>query len=229
MFTYFKNDSIRKLVIAFGSLFNNIHIMQKSPTGVDKDLLIPITYSPKEKFIKRLVLPSSIMDATRVELNMPQIGFEITNITYDPARHLNKTHKKILGSTGASNIQSYMEVPYNFTFGLYAYTRNIDENLQIMEQILPYFSPEFVITINVNTNNYKKIDVPITLMQTVLTQEYEGDFNSRRSIISSYIFNAKSYVYGKAETVFNITNYAGTFNLDPGGVTFGITGGVYDE
>ena len=155
MFTYFKNDSIRKLVIAFGSLFNNIHIMQKSPTGVDKDELVPITYSPKEKFVKRLVLPSSIPDATRVELNMPQIGFEITNITYDPARHLNKTHKKILGSTGASNIQSYMEVPYNFTFGLYAYTRNIDENLQIMEQILPYFSPEFVITINVN--NIKQI------------------------------------------------------------------------
>jgi|694.fasta_scaffold21331_5 hypothetical protein len=228
MFTYYKNDSIRKLVIAFGSLFNNIHIMQKTSTGEDRDIMVPITYSPKEKFIKRLILPSSISESTRVEINIPQIGFEITNITYDPTRHLNKVHKKLIGSTGNTDLQSYMEVPYNFTFGLYAYSRNIDENLQMMEQILPYFSPEFVITINVNNNTYKKIDIPITLMQTVLTQEYEGDFNSRRAIISSYIFNAKSYVYGKTETIFNITNYLATATTNPGGITFGITGGFLE-
>jgi hypothetical protein len=98
----------------------------------------------------------------------------------------------------------------------------------MMEQILPYFSPEFVITINVNNNTYKKIDIPITLMQTVLTQEYEGDFNSRRAIISSYIFNAKSYVYGKTETIFNITNYLAIATTNPGGITFGITGGFLE-
>lgn len=229
MFTYFRNDCIRKLVIAFGSLFNNIHVMQKTSTGADKDIMVPITYSPKEKFIKRLILPSSISESTRVEINIPQIAFEITNITYDPARHLNKVHRRLIGSTANTDLQTYMEVPYNFTFGVYAYSRNIDENLQIMEQILPYFSPEFVITVNVNNDTYKKIDVPITLMQTVLTQEYEGDFNSRRSIISSYIFNAKSYVYGRTETVYNITNYSGIFNLDPSGETFGFTGGQQNE
>jgi hypothetical protein len=94
MFTYYKNESIRKLVIAFGSLFNNIHIMQKTPTGENRDLLVSITYCAKEKFIKRLIYPSSITDTTRVELNMPQIAFEITNITYDPVRHINKMKKK---------------------------------------------------------------------------------------------------------------------------------------
>lgn len=223
MFTYYKNESIRKLVIAFGSLFNNIHIMQKTPTGENRDLLVSITYSAKEKFIKRLIYPSSITDNTRVELNMPQIAFEITNITYDPVRHINKMKKKTTDTTGLTAAYAYAEVPYNFTFGLYVYTRNIDENLQVMEQILPYFSPEFVITMN-NTELHQKVDVPITLMQTNLIQEYEGDFNNRRSIISSYMFNAKSYVYGKISTDYNITSYQGISEITPEGITFGFIG-----
>lgn len=221
MFTYYKNESIRKLVIAFASLFNNIHMMQKTPTGEDRDLLVPVTYSSKEKFVKRLILPSSISDATRVELNMPQIGFEITNIVYDPARHLNKLSKKEISVTGLTGNSSYMEVPYNFTFGVYCYTRNIDENLQIMEQILPYFGPEFIISINV-TPIHKKIDVPISLVQTNLIQEYEGDFNTRRSIISSYLFNAKSYVYGNIATYNSITSY--TANIQANGITYDVFG-----
>jgi hypothetical protein len=223
MFTYYKNDSIRKLVIGFGSLFNNIHIMQKTSTGGDKDILVPIAYSPKEKFVKRLIYPSSISEGTRVELNMPQMGFEITNITYDPIRHINKIHKKLESGSGITTMASFTEVPYNFTFGLYAYSRNIEENLQILEQILPYFSPEFVISLNM-TDLHQKIDVPITLMQTNLVQEYEGDFNTRRSIISSYIFNAKSYVYGRISTEYRVTNYESIGQILLEGITFGITG-----
>jgi len=223
MFTYYKNESIRKLVIAFGSLFNNIHVMQKTSTGENQDILVPLTYSPKEKFVKRLILPSSISELTRVELSIPQLAFEITNITYDPLRHINKLKRKISSGTGLTGSASYAEVPYNFTFGLYAYTRNIDENLQIMEQILPYFSPEFVISMN-PTGLHRKVDVPITLVQTNLIQEYEGDFNSRRSIISSYIFNAKSYVYGKEGSEYRVTNFQGIGELLIDGITFGITG-----
>lgn len=223
MFTYYKNESIRKLVIAFGSLFNNIHVMQKTSTGGNQDILVPLTYSPKEKFVKRLILPSSISELTRVELSIPQLAFEITNITYDPLRHINKLKRKTQSTTGLTGSAAYAEVPYNFTFGLYAYTRNIDENLQIMEQILPYFSPEFVISMN-PTGLHRKIDIPITLVQTNLVQEYEGDFNSRRSIISSYIFNAKSYVYGRESTEYKITNFQGIGELLIDGITFGITG-----
>lgn len=220
MFSYYSNECIRKLVVGFGTLFNRIYIKQKTSTGADRNLLVPLTYSPKEKFIKRLVLPSSISDRTRVEISIPQLAFEITNMAYDPTRKLNKTHKKI----DDNGKYSWMEVPYNFTFGLYAYTRNIEENLQIMEQILPQFTPEFVISMNI-TDLHKKVDIPIVLAQTNLTQEYEGDFSSRRSIISTYIFVAKSYVYNKADsanTLQTITSW--NFETEVDGVTFGIIG-----
>ena len=218
MFTYFKNASIRKLVIGFGSLFKNVHIIQKEKDGSDRNTLVPLTYAPKEKYIKRLTLPSSISDQTRVELNNPQLSFELTNIQYDPIRHMHKLHKKH-ALTGLT--MSYMEVPYNFTFNLHSYTRNIDENLEIMEQILPYFSPEFIISINF-TELHTKVDVPISLMQTNLTQDYEGDFNTRRLIISSYQFVAKSYVYGKVGNYVPITDYG--LNYDINGITFSVEG-----
>lgn len=222
MFTYFKNESIRKLVIGFGSLFNNIHMLQKDKNGNNVDILIPLTYSPKEKFIKRLTLPSSISDTTRIELNQPQLSFEIANIRYDSTRHLNKIHKKqsttVQGGIGSG---SYMEVPYNFTFNLYAYTRNISENLEIMEQILPYFGPEFIISLNF-TDLHQKVDVPINLIQTNLTQDYEGDFSSRRVVISTYQFLAKSYVFNRVGAESVITSYE--FNLDSDGSTYGFTG-----
>lgn len=218
MFTYYKNECIRKLVIAFGNLFNNIHIIQKETDGSPRDTLVPLTYAPKEKYIKRLTLPSSISDQTRIELNNPQLSFELTNIQYDPVRHLNKLHKKLnAGMTGGS----YMEVPYNFTFNLHSYTRNIDENLEIMEQILPYFSPEFVISMNY-TDIHRQVDVPITLLQTNLLQDYEGDFNTRRVVISTLQFVAKTYVFNKLGSYQGITGY--TVNFDVNGFTFDMQG-----
>jgi len=217
MFTYYNNQAIRKLVIGVGSLFNNIHILQKKEDGTNRDTLVPITYAPKEKFYKRLILPSSISDQTRVEINTPAIAFEITNMQYDPARKLNKLNK--------TNNTTYMEVPYNFTFGVYAYTRTIEENLQIMEQILPQFTPEFIISLNFTSVN-TKVDVPIVLVQTNISQEYEGDFSTRRAIISSYQFIAKSYVYNYVSGISApaIQTYSGLFDAD-NGITFGITGG----
>ena len=141
-------------------------------------------------------------------------------MVYDPTRKLNKLHKKI----DDNGRYSWMEVPYNFTFGLYAYTRNMEENLQIMEQILPQFTPEFVISTNI-TDIHKKVDIPIVLAQTNLTQEYEGDFSSRRAIISTYVFVAKSYAYNKADsanTLQTITSW--NFENDVDGMTFGFTG-----
>jgi len=223
MFTYYNNESIRKLVVGFGSLFNNVHIMQKYTNGSDRDFLVPLTYSAKEKYVKRLTLPSSISDKTRVDVNLPQLSFEMTNITYDPARHLNKIHKKQQSTTGLTGDTSYMEVPYNFTFGVYAYTRNIEENLQIMEQILPNFSPEFIISLNF-TSIHRKVDVPISLLQTSLLEDYEGDFSTRRMIVSSFIFNAKSYVFGRVKSDYNVTSYQGIGKILIDGITFGITG-----
>lgn len=210
MFNYYNNETIRKLVIAFGSLFNSITIKQTNKDGSFRSNVVPLTYAPKEKFVKRITQLSSISDVTRVEFTIPQMSFEMTGMAYDGTRKFNKLIKKQQTSL-AGITYSYAEVPYNFAFNLYAYTRNIEENLQIMEQILPQFSPEFIVTINFN-ELYEKIDIPIFLNTTSLTEEYEGDFSTRRAIISSYQFIAKSYVYGEIKTTVPITGI--TLSID---------------
>jgi hypothetical protein len=206
MFNYYNNETVRKLVIAVGTVFNNIHVMHKDKDGNNVDFKVPLTYAPKEKYIKRLTNPSSISNRTRVEISVPQMAFELTDILYDPARHLNKTNNRTQLIAGVS-YASYTEVPYNFGFGLYAYTRNIEENLQIMEQILPYFSPEFVVSLNI-TPIHKKVDVPIVMYKTLLSQEYEGDFSNRRAVVSTYQFVAKSYIYNHVNQITPITEFS---------------------
>lgn len=218
MFTHFKNDSIRKLVIAVGTLFNNIKIVRLKKDSTTQQITIPLTYAPKEKYIKRITQPSSISDRTRIQIDVPQMAFELTDILYDPTRKLNKMFDRY-GSTGGVSYSSKMEVPYNFVFNLYTYTRNIDDNLEIMEQILPYFTPEFVVSLNV-TDLHQKVDVPIVLNKTILTQEYEGDFSSRRMVISTYQFTAKSYVFNRVKEATNIIK---EFDLSLFETTDGVT------
>lgn len=228
MFTHFKNNSIRKLVIAFGSIFNGIQLEQTDENGASRTIQVPISYGPKEKFVKRLIEPSSISDKTRIQLSLPRMSFEFSQFIYDPLRKFNKTNQKISTVDTNGNINTtYAEVPYNFIINLSIYTRNLEENFQIMEQILPYFSPEFVVSLKMNSLN-DSVDVPISIANSTLTQEYEGDFSTRRFIVSSYQFVAKSYIYGKINTnIPTIQNF--NFNLyDVNGITLinevGITG-----
>jgi len=217
MFTYFNNECVRKLVIGFGSLFNNIKIKNLEKGGTLVDYTIPLTYAPKEKYLKRLTQLSSISEnKTRVQIAVPQMAFEMLDMVYDPTRRLGKTKQKIQGTSS-----SYSEAPYNFTFGLYAYTRNIEDNLQIIEQILPYFSPEFVLTLNL-TSIHQKVDVPITLVKTILTEEYEGDFSFRRAVTSTFQFVVKSYVYAPITTTTLTQNFSITLSEETSGITFGI-------
>jgi len=227
MFTHFKNDSIRKLVIAFGSIFNGVQLEQTDENNNERIFTVPISYGPKEKFVKRLTEPSSISDKTRIEISLPRMSFELSQLAYDPLRKMNKMNKKTSGMGSNGNISSaYSEVPYNFVFNVSVYTRNLEENYQIMEQILPYFSPEFIVSLKMNTLN-SSVDVPIAITNTTLTQEYEGDFSTRRFIVSSYQFVAKSYIYGKINTGTAVQSI--NFNLyDINGITLmsqlGITG-----
>ena len=227
MFTHFKNDSIRKLVVAFGSIFNGVQLEQTDENNNERLFTVPISYGPKEKFVKRLTEPSSISDKTRIEISLPRMSFELSQLAYDPLRKMNKMNTKTSGMGSDGNISSsYSEVPYNFVFNVSVYTRNLEENYQIMEQILPYFSPEFIVSLKMNTLN-SSVDVPISIINTTLTQEYEGDFSTRRFIVSSYQFVAKSYIYGKINTSAAIQSI--NFNIyDINGITLmselGITG-----
>jgi hypothetical protein len=196
MFQYYYNQTLRKLTLAFGGLFDEIFVSNKTSDGVDEKTNVPLTYCGKEKFIRRLTEASSISNNVKIESVIPRLGFEITNIQYDPERHVSKLNSKLRIDSEGGTHRSYSGVPYNVQFGLYCYSRTIEDNLQIIEQILPYFSPEFIVTLKLN-NLDVNVDVPIVLNNVSLNQTYEGDMSTRRSIISTLGFTAKAQIYGK--------------------------------
>ena len=197
MFNYHNNESLRKLIVSFGTLFNNMYVGKFNDDG---DLMeknrVPLTYGPKEKFIRRIKEVSTISDVTRSRITLPRMGFEMLGMSYDPTRKVNKL-RKIGGEVSDGQAQfTFAPVPCLVNFGLYTFTRNLDENLQLVEQILPYFSPEFILSVNLNDLD-KKVNVPIVLTSTGISEIYEGDFSETRSITTTFSFIAKTYVYGK--------------------------------
>jgi hypothetical protein len=190
------NQSIRKLVIAFGSLFNQLYICKFDQNDVVLEKTrVPITYGPKEKFVRKLKEDSQITDNHSVQITLPRLGFDITSMIYDPLRKINKLQR----STKVQNSIEYgtwSGVPYTINFGLYVFTRNITDNLQIIEQILPQFSPDFPVTLNFNILS-EKVDVPIILNSVNTTEDYEGDYSTRRLITTVFDFSAKFYIYGQ--------------------------------
>tara|TARA_R110002050_G_scaffold156077_2_gene284024 strand:+ start:82 stop:906 length:825 start_codon:yes stop_codon:yes gene_type:complete len=203
MFTTFYHNSVRNLVVSFGSLFNDIHVERKLANGTTKERIkVPIAYGPKEKFIRRISDKSSISDNIKTEISLPRLGFEITGMDYDPARKrntMNKYHVTSGVTAGQKLTYDYSEVPYNFTFQLSAMVRHMDDGLQITEQILPYFTPEFNVSLNMSSL-HTKIDIPVILQSSTVNEDYEGDFDSRRNISFDFTFVAKSYVYGPLKT-----------------------------
>jgi len=197
MFNYFSNEALRKLVVGFGTLFNDIYVGKYDDNGnlVEKNR-IPLTYSPKEKFIRRIQEVSTISDDVRTEITLPRLGFEMLGMNYDPTRRANKLRITKENVDDQNSTFNYAEVPYLVNFGLYAFTRTIDENLQIVEQIASIFSPEFIISMNFNQLN-KKVNVPIILTSTGMSELYEGSFLDKRLVTTTFSFIAKSYVYGE--------------------------------
>lgn len=224
MFEYYDNEALRKLVIGFGSLFNDILVSKDDNHGnsIEK-IRVPLSYGPKEKFIQRIRELSSISDEVRLQTTMPRLAFELLGLTYDPTRKANKLRKTTrIYDEGNTNF-SYSEVPYIASFGLYTFTRNINENLQIIEQILPYFQPEFVISLNINEVN-KKVDVPIILNGLSVTEDYEGGFDTRRSVNTVFQFTAKTYVYGPVKSTPVITGITAEISNILGDAKYGEDG-----
>ena len=147
----FYHSSIRNLVISFGSLFNDVRILRKNPDGTTKEeIRLPLSYGPKEKFLIRASMASSLDDDIKTQVSLPRLGFDMTSITYDNARKRNTLQKRFIQKSGDNyNVQrTFAEVPYNFEFNLYIMVRNMEDGLLILEQIVPYFTPEFNITLN---------------------------------------------------------------------------------
>ena len=208
MFSTYYNAAVRKLVIGFGSLFDNITIerLNSSKEQVDR-IRVPLAYGPSEKFLMRLDNLSSINeDQTKPQITLPRMSFEITAISYDSNRAKNRLNRTSSAISEDGNVTfAYSEVPYNITFSLYAMVRNMDDGFQIMEQILPMFSPDFNIRINF-TDLFQKVDVPIILNDVTLAEDYDGDFETRRNILLTFDFTAKTYMYGPKRTSKIITD-----------------------
>ena len=192
----FYHETIRKCVIGFGTLFNDIHITRTDSSGnVVQSMKVPLAFGPKQKFLVRLREDPSI--SKTVAITLPRIGFQIGAISYDATRKLNKVQKvKKAGSAGNKVDTQYMPVPYNIDFEMFVMSKNSDDGLQIVEQILPYFQPEYTITINDVVQMNNKRDVPIVLTNISYEDNYEGDFAERRAIIYTLNFTAKAYLYG---------------------------------
>ena len=200
---FFYNEGMRKIIIAFGQLFNNIVIQSTSSTGaVTKRLKVPLAYAPKEKFLVRLDSKPDLDDRS-FAITLPRLGFEISALAYDPTRKLTRVQKfrKVKsGESGEVHNFNYVPVPYNISLNLYAFTATAENGLQIVEQILPYFQPDYTITLNILTNMDIKRDVPIILNTVNYEDSYNGDFTTRRAVIYTLSFTAKTYLYGPAGT-----------------------------
>ena len=198
---YFYHESLRKIIIAFGTIFNNIHIHRKDSSGnVIQSIKVPLAYSPKEKFIARLDQQPDLVEDRRVAVTLPRMGFEISGISYDPSRKLNRmgTIKKVRSTATDGKIMNkqFNPVPYNISMNLYSFTSSAEGGLQIIEQILPFFQPDYTVTIKaIPTMNIVR-DVPIILNSVNYEDTYSGDFTTRRAVVYTLSFTAKTYLYG---------------------------------
>ena len=206
---YFYNESLRKTIIAFGSLFNEITIIRKNNQGdTEQTMKVPLAYGPKQKFLVRLTQDPGANQP--IAMTLPRIGFEIQSFDYDPVRKLNRIIKQKKVSNAKSKelkqmSTQYTPVPYNMQFELFVMTKNSDDGIQIVEQILPFFQPEYTVSIREVPDMDIVRDVPIVLNSIGYEDTYEGDFTTRRAIIYTFQFTAKSYVYGPVTTAKPIT------------------------
>ena len=193
----FYHESIRKVIVSFGTMFNNINLVRKDNSGnISQSMKVPLAYGPREKFLVRL---NEDADLTKqVAITLPRIGFEIQNLEYDSGRKLNRVQrfKKVKGANAKQLDAQYMPVPYNLAIELYVMAKQSDDALQIVEQILPYFQPDYTLTINDNVAMDSKRDVPIVLNSISYEDNYQGDFTTRRALIYTLSFTAKFYLYG---------------------------------
>jgi len=193
----FYHETIRKIIVAFGTTFNNVQLVRKDNDGnIVQTMKVPLAYGPQQKYLVRLNEDADL--SKQVAITLPRIGFEIQNLSYDPTRKLNRVQKFKKVKTGKSNTldTQFMPVPYNLSIQLYVMAKQSDDALQIVEQILPFFQPDYTLTVNDMADMGIKRDVPIVLNSISYEDNYQGDFETRRALIYTLDFTAKFYLYG---------------------------------
>jgi len=211
---YFYHSHIRKTVSVFGTLFNNIVVQHKEASGsVVNNIKVPLSYGPRQKFLTRL-FEEPDLNAPEVAIRLPRMSFELTGMTYDTSVKLNKMNTIATPSIhGQSTIRN--PVPYVMNFTLSVYAKNQDDALQIVEQIIPYFNPEYVVTIKEIPELGITRDIPVVLQSVTYSDDYEGDFSTRRVLIYTLDFSMKTFFYGPTnldqgvikDAIINVRDY----------------------
>ena len=193
---YFYNESMRRMTIGFGQIFNNIQIKRRDSNGnITQSIAVPLAYAPKEKFLVRLDQQASL-DNREFSITLPRLGFEITGLAYDPSRKLTRVQKFKKVKDGNTLHYNYTPVPYNISYSLYCFTATAENGLQIIEQILPFFQPDYTVTVNVIPDMDIKRDIPVVLNNVNYEDSYDGGFTTRRAVIYTLGFTAKTYLFG---------------------------------
>ena len=197
MFEYFYNEILRKTIISFGTLFNGLEIQHTDASDNTTSIIkVPLAYGPTQKFLARLDQVADLNKSTAMSL--PRMSFEFTGLTYDPSRKVTTTQQFTTKDPVTEKLtkKNYMPVPYNMAFELSIMTKLNDDALQIVEQILPYFQPAYNLTVNLVGSINEKRDIPIILENITMQDDYEGDFRTRRVLLYTMRFTAKTYLFG---------------------------------
>ena len=216
----FYHQTIRKYVAVFGTLFNDINIERKNSAGVVVERMkVPLAYGPKQKWL--LATQETSADRKVTATRTPRMGFAMTGVTYDSVRKLNTIGRNVVANTSSTSTNMttmYNPVPYNFDFDLFILVKNAEDGTQILEQILPFFTPEFTVTVNTIPDMNIKADVPITLTSSSVADEYEGELSARRTITWTLSFTLKGFIYPNVTSGQVIKSIEVNFRI-PGGDT----------
>lgn len=192
----FYHQTLRRYVIMFGNMFNDIVVRRYNANGVNvKAVAVPLSYAPREKFLVRTVADPNLNRPVAIQL--PAMSFEMMSMTYDSNRRLSSHNRNVVVTNDKNKLDfNYGPVPYDLQFNLYAYVRNADDGAQIMEQIIPYFGPEWTNSVRIIPQTNVTQDIPTILNNVSIEDTYDGDFESRRAMIYTFDFTVKGYFYG---------------------------------
>ena len=204
----FYNRTIRKIVVAFGTVFNDIYVVRYTKDGLTakETIKVPLNWGAKEKYITRITSDPSLTKS--IATTVPRISFEMTGMSYDSSRKLPTTVRNFSANNATTVNAQYVPVPYNFDFSLSIYVRNTEDGTQILEQILPFFTPDFSVTVDFIPLMDPKYDMPIILNSVSNETTYEGDMMETRMIIWNLEFTAKSHIWPPVKTgkIINTAN-----------------------
>lgn len=210
MFGYFYNSNLRKIIVGFGSLFENIYVVHPKPdgTGDENPIRVPIHYSSQEKFIQRWLQASSITEgAARIKTQLPILSFNMTSVTPDASRRISRfaqnTNTNQAGVCGVTGSGIKTQIPVNVNFQLGVYTRYTDDMCQIIEQIMPYFVPDHIFVINMNAVQ-ESLQIPVVMTGNIIKDTYEGTMEDRTLRQTTFNFVAKAWIFGEVQNVTTI-------------------------